>query len=55
MGTKTAGVLFVLAMVAVIVATDVFFFRHHTLERLSVNVGIALIFIGVYFVYVRRP
>lgn len=49
MGRSATVVVFVLAMVAVIVAVDVFFFRHHFWPRLLVNVGIVLVFAGVYF------
>ena len=35
--------LYVLAMVAVIVALDVLVFRHHFWPRLAVNVGIVLV------------
>jgi hypothetical protein len=47
-------VAFVLALVAVIVAVDVLFLRHHFWARLIVNVGIVLIFIAVYLKFLRR-
>ena len=42
---------FVLALIAVVVAVDVLFFRHHFWERLIVNIGIVLVFaaFGVRF------
>ncbi|MGH3426083.1 MAG: hypothetical protein ACRDQZ_00655 [Mycobacteriales bacterium] len=54
MGRSAAGVLYAAAMAAVIVGVDVLFFRHHFWERLAVNVGIVLVFVGFYFRF-RRP
>ena len=55
MGRQAAIVLYVLALVAVIVGVDVLFFRHHTWERLIVNVGIVLVFGAFYFRFLKRP
>lgn len=46
--------LYLVAMVAVIVAVDVLFFRNHIWERLTVNVGIVLLFVAFYFRFLRR-
>ena len=46
--------LYLVAMVAVIVAVDVLFFRNHIWERLAVNVGIVLLFVAFYFRFLRR-
>jgi hypothetical protein len=54
MGRQTGQVLYVLALVAVVVAVDVLFFRHHFWERLMVNVGIVLVFTACYLRFVRR-
>ena len=43
----------VLAMIAVVVGTDVLFFRHLLWERLAVNVGIVLVFAACYFRFLR--
>lgn len=43
------GVLYGLAMVAVIVAVDLLFFRGHSWPRLAANVGIVLLF-GAFYV-----
>jgi len=51
---KSAIVLYVLAMVAVVVAVDVLFFRHHLLERLLVNIGIVLVFGAFYLRYLKH-
>jgi hypothetical protein len=49
--SKPAVVLFVLAMVGVVVAVDVLFFRDKTWfwERLAANIGIVLVFGAFYF------
>jgi flagellar biosynthesis protein FlhB len=54
-GIRTAVVLYVLALVAVVVGVDVLFFRHHFLERLMVNVGIVLVFTAFYLTFLKRP
>jgi hypothetical protein len=48
-------VLYLLAMVSVIVGVDLVFFRNRFWERLSVNVGIVLVFAAFYFRFLRRP
>jgi hypothetical protein len=50
----TAG-LFIVLLVGVIVGVDVLFFRHRFWERLTVNVGIVLVFTAFYFRFLRRP
>ena len=52
---KAAGVLYVLAMVAVVVGADVLFFRNRFWERLMVNVGIVLVFGAFYLRFLKRP
>ena len=44
-----------LALVAVVVAVDVLFFRNRFWQRLMVNVGIVLVFGAFYFRFLRRP
>jgi hypothetical protein len=55
MGNRAAGVVYVLAMVAVIVSVDLLFFRNQTWfwERLAANVGIVLVFGAFYFRFLR--
>jgi len=48
--TKT---IYLAAMVASIVSIDIFFFRNHLWERLIVNIGIVLVFVGFYFRFLR--
>jgi len=55
MGARTATVLYLLAMLAVVVSVDVLFFKHHFLGRLLVNVGIVLVFIAFYIAFLKRP
>ena len=45
---------FVLAMVAVVVAVDILFFRHQPGLRLIVNVGIVLVFAALYVRFFKR-
>jgi len=54
-GSRTAIVLYVLVMIAVVVGVDVLFFRHHFWDRLMVNVGIVLVFGAFYFRFLKRP
>jgi hypothetical protein len=51
---RTAVVLYVLAMIAVIVGVDVLFFRDRFWERLAVNVGIVLVFGAFYVRFLSR-
>jgi hypothetical protein len=55
MGTRTAVVLYAVAMVAIIVGVDVLFFRHHFLERLIANIGIVMVFAAFYLTFLKRP
>lgn len=53
MGRQVAVVLYVVGMAAVIVAVDFLFFRHRFGERLTVNIGIALVFAAFYLRFLR--
>ena len=55
MGRRAAGLLYVLVLIAVVVGVDILFFRHHFWSRLIVNVGIVLVFVTVYFRFLKRP
>ena len=55
MGRQAAVVLYVVAMAAVIVGVDLAFFRNRFWERLTVNIGIVLVFAAFYFRFLRRP
>ena len=54
MTRPTLLVLYGVAMVAVIVAVDILFFRHRMGARLLVNIGIVLAFVALY-VAILRP
>jgi len=54
MGRQAVVVLYVLAMVAVVVGVDILFFRHHFWERLTVNVGIVLVFAAFFLRFLKR-
>jgi hypothetical protein len=53
MGNPAIGVLYALAMVAVVVGVDLLFFRDKAWERLAANVGIVLLF-GAFYLRFRR-
>jgi predicted cobalt transporter CbtA len=55
MGKSAVAVLYVLAMVAVVVGLDILVFRHQFWERLIVNVGVVLVFVGFYLRFAKRP
>ena len=54
MGRQVA-LLYAAAMAAVIVSVDLVFFRNRFWERLTVNIGIVLVFAAFYFRFIRRP
>ena len=55
MGRQVAAVLYVLAMAAVIVGVDLVFFRNLVWGRLTVNIGIVLVFGAFYLRFLRYP
>ena len=55
MGRQAVGLLYVLALVAVVVGVDILFFRNRFWPRLMVNVGIVLVFAAFYLRFVKRP
>ena len=55
MDRRTAVALYVVAMVAVIVGVDLVFFRNRFWERLTVNIGIVLVFAAFYLRFLRHP
>jgi len=55
MRSHATTALYVVLMAAVIVAVDVLFFRHRFWERLTVNVGIVLVFGAFYFRFLKHP
>ena len=55
MRSQTTTALYVLLMAAVIIAIDFLFFKNRFWERLTVNVGIVLVFGAFYFRFLKRP
>jgi len=55
MGRQAASALYVVSMAAVIVGVDFAFFRNRFWERLTVNIGIVLVFVAFYFRFLRHP
>jgi hypothetical protein len=53
MSIRAERAVSVIAMVAVIVGADVLFFRGHFWARLAANIGIVLVFVAVYFRFLR--
>jgi hypothetical protein len=53
-GRQVAIALYVVAMAAVIVGVDFAFFRNRFWERLTVNIGIVLVFAAFYLRFLRR-
>ena len=55
MGNQTTTVLYFVAMAVVVVAVDFLFFKNQFWERLTVNIGIVLVFAAFYFRFLKRP
>ena len=55
MSRNTYVVLCILVVTAGIVIVDLLFFRHHFWARLTVNIGIVLVFAAFYLIFLRRP
>jgi len=54
MGRQAAVVLYVATMAVVIVGVDYMFFRNRFWERLTVNIGIVLVFGAFYMRFLKR-
>ena len=55
MGRQTSIALYVVLLVAVVVAVDFLFFRNRFWERLTVNIGIVLVFAAFYLRLLKHP
>lgn len=55
MRSQADTALYVVLMAAVIAAVDFLFFKNRFWERLTVNVGIVLVFAAFYFRFLKRP
>jgi hypothetical protein len=47
--------LYIVLMAGVIVAVDLLFFKNRFWQRLTVNLGIVLVFAAFYFRFLKRP
>ena len=54
MGRNVVISMYVVGLIAVIVGTDLLFFRYHFWPRLMVNVGIVLVFAAFGLRFIRR-
>lgn len=54
MSKQLIAALCLMAMITIIVAVDLMFFRHHVWERLMANVGIVLVFAAFYLRFFRH-
>ena len=48
-------VLYAVLLAAMIAAIDLLFFKERFWERLVANVGIVLVFVALYFRFLKRP
>jgi hypothetical protein len=55
MGRQLTIVVYVVVMAVVIIGVDFALLRGRFWERLAVNIGIVLVFVAVYFTFLRRP
>lgn len=55
MTKNISGMLFAVAMIAVVVSMDVLFFKNRFWERLMANIGIVLVFIAFYLRFLKTP
>jgi hypothetical protein len=55
MTRNVSVVLYTAVMIAVVVSVDLLFFRNRFWERLTVNIGIILVFAAFYFRFLKNP
>jgi hypothetical protein len=55
LGSQLVGVLYLVAMVAVIVIVDVRFLSRHVWRRLAANIVIVLAFGAIYLAFLSQP
>jgi len=48
-------VLYTVVMIAVVVSVDLLFFKNRFWERLTVNIGIILVFAAFYLRFLKKP
>jgi len=54
MGRRVVLAIYLLIMVAILVALDILFLRHRVWERLIVNLSIVAVFVAFYWAILRR-
>ena len=55
MTRNMVGVLYIVALIAVVVIVGVLFFRNRFSERLIANIGIVLVFAAFYLRFLKNP
>jgi len=55
MRSHTAAAFYIILLIVVIVVVDILFFRNRPWARLTVNVGIVLVFAAFYLRFLQRP
>jgi hypothetical protein len=55
MTRNMSSVIYVVVMIAIIVGVDFLFFKNRFWERLTVNIGIVLVFLAFYFRFLNNP
>jgi hypothetical protein len=53
MGSQPGSLLYIIVMVVVVLVVDWRFLRHYFWARLAVNIGIILVFLAIYWAFVR--
>jgi Mn2+/Fe2+ NRAMP family transporter len=48
-------VLYTVVMIAVVISVDLLFFKNRFWERLTVNIGIILVFAAFYLRFLKNP
>ena len=48
-------VLYTVVMIAIVVSVDLLFFKNRFWERLTVNIGIILVFAAFYLRFLKKP
>jgi len=49
------GVLYAVVMIVVVVSVDLLFFKNRFWERLTVNIGVILVFAAFYWRFLKNP
>ena len=49
------GVLYAVVMIVVVVSVDLLFFKNRFWERLTVNIGVILVFAAFFWRFLKNP